>query len=127
MRARCGKESVMTTATLELKHETSEPLPGVIARLPLERRQSDRWPIDGVATAFRLGGERFGDMHELRLIDYSHSGLGAVSDTVIEPGTPVSIGFQAPGYTAKRGEVVACHPCGHGYRISIEFRASLAA
>jgi hypothetical protein len=122
------KELAMTSAALELQDQLEvEPQPGVIGHLPPERRLSDRWPLEGVATAFRLAGERFGDMHELRLIDYSPRGMGAVSHSVIEPGTIVSIGFQAPGYPAKRGEVVGCHPCGQGYRISIEFHAGLAA
>jgi len=95
--------------------------------LRFERRDVDRWPIEGVGTAFRLSGEKFGQMHDLRMLDYSDDGLGAISDTVIDPGTIVSVGFQAPGYIAKRGTVLRCTPCGEGYRVAIQFQARLAA
>jgi hypothetical protein len=95
--------------------------------LRFERRQSDRWPIGGVATAFELAGEHFGRMHTLRPADYSHHGMGAIADDVIQPGSLVSIGFQEPGYTAKRGTVVRCLPCGDGYRVGIVFEQRLAA
>jgi hypothetical protein len=95
--------------------------------LRFERRQSDRWRLDGVATAFELGGEAFGRMHTLRMLDYSDGGVGAQCDSVLPPGTPVSIGFQSPGYIARRGVVTRCRPCGEGYRIAIEFEQRLAA
>lgn len=95
--------------------------------LRFERRGIDRWQLKGIATAFRLSGDRFGAMHDLRTIDFSHDGLGAISDAVIEPGTLVSIGFQEPGYAAKRGIVLRCMPCGDGYRVAIQFEARMAA
>ncbi|HRQ76113.1 MAG TPA: PilZ domain-containing protein [Phycisphaerales bacterium] len=97
------------------------------APLRFERRSSDRWSSPGAATAFRLGGRDFGRMHELKLIDFSHHGLGAISPTVIEPGTAVSIGFQAPGCIARRGTVLRCTPCGDGYRVAVEFEMRMAA
>src|SRR4051812_43856324 len=95
--------------------------------LRFERRGVDRWPVQGTATAFRLTGERFGAMHELRMLDYSYDGLGALSNSVMEPGTLVSIGFQAPGYIAKRGVVLRCSPSGDGYHVAIQFQARMAA
>ena len=95
--------------------------------LRFERRAIDRWPLEGVATAFRLSGHRFGCAHELHTIDYSTDGLGAISQTVIEPGTIVSIGFQSPGCAPKRGTLLRCIPCGEGYRVAIQFEARLAA
>src|SRR5437868_14778379 len=77
-----------------------------------ERRAIDRWRMEGSATAFCLSGDRFGQMHDLQMLDYSHDGLGAVSETVLEPGTQVSIGFQSPGYVGKRGIVLRRMPCG---------------
>lgn len=97
------------------------------APLRFERRSSDRWPMQITATAFRLAGSDFGRMHDLRVQDFSHAGLGAISDSVIEPGTAVSIGFSEPGYIAKRGVVLRCTPCGEGYRVAIEFEARMAA
>jgi len=95
--------------------------------LRFERRQVDRWPLDGVATAFHLGGDEFGQMHTLRMADYSHAGLGAECDEPIHPGSLVSIGFQAPGYVAKRGHVVRCEPNGDGYRVAVVFEHRMAA
>jgi len=61
------------------------------------------------------------------LVDCSDDGLGAVSDTVLEPGTLVCVSFQSPGLSMKRGTVLRCTPCGNGYRIAIQFQARLAA
>ncbi len=95
--------------------------------LRFERRQHDRWPVAGVATACRLGGERFGEAQMLRMVDYSSEGLGAMSDRPLEPGAIVAVGFLAPGHTPKRGVVVRCLPCGDGYRVAIRFETRLAA
>lgn len=95
--------------------------------LRFERRAADRWPLNGAATAFCVSGEKFGQMHDMCVLDYSFDGMGALSSTPIDPGTVISIGFQAPGYTAKRGNVLRCVPCGNGYRVAIQFQARLAA
>ena len=97
------------------------------APLKFERRQSDRWPIDGVATAFQLAGDGFGQMHTLKMVDYSDGGIGAMSQTVLTPGTMVSLGFQSPGYMARRGVVHRCEPCGDGYRVAVIFEQRMAA
>ena len=54
---------------------------------------------------------------------------GPVADCVepIEPGSKVSLGFEAPGYVAKRGEVVACLELGSTFRVAIRFEQRLAA
>lgn len=92
-----------------------------------ERRGHDRWNVQGIATAFCIAGEHFGEMYELHMLDYSEQGLGATCDSAIPPGSVISIGFQAPGYLAKRGEVIQCLPCGHGYRLGIRFDSLAAA
>ncbi|MHC4946897.1 MAG: PilZ domain-containing protein [Planctomycetota bacterium] len=92
-----------------------------------ERRQGDRWSTSGAATAFRLGGDQFGLMHDLQLLDGSVGGIGAVSTTPIEPGTVVSVGFEDPTWTARRGVVVRCLPCGDGYRVGVRYEGRLAA
>ena len=92
-----------------------------------ERRQSDRWDADGVATAFELGGERFGRMHELRVVDYSPEGMGVIAASPLDPGSQVSIGFQATARLARRGTVTRCRPCDEGYHIGIQFDSRLAA
>jgi hypothetical protein len=95
--------------------------------MKFEQRQCDRWPADFAATAFELGGNSFGHMHQIRVVDYSDGGLGAISDTPIAPGSIISIGFASPGMSAKRGTVLRCTPCGNGYRLSIRFEERLAA
>jgi len=97
------------------------------APLKFERRMSDRWPADIAGTAFELGGNSFGHMHQIKVLDYSGGGLGAISDTPLNPGSVVSIGFAALGMYAKRGTVLRCTPCGEGYRISVQFEQRLAA
>jgi len=92
-----------------------------------ERRQCDRWAVDGVATAFVVGGERFGRTYRLRMQDYSDSGLGAIVDEPLTPGTAVSIDIQKPGYAARRGVVARCLPNGDGYRLAIVFELRMAA
>jgi hypothetical protein len=97
------------------------------AALRFERRRAERHAIHGVATAFVLGGDRFGEMHHLQLVDNSSAGIGARCDTVIDPGTMVTLGFSVHGYTARRGTVVRCLPCGDGYRLAIRFEQRMAA
>jgi hypothetical protein len=113
------------TKSLHQMHPVDEP--GACEPLRFERRQCDRWGLDGVATAFELAGEGFGRMHTLRMLDYSEGGLGAVSNSVIPLGATVSVGFQSPGYLAKRGVILRCMPCGEGYRVAIGFEQRMAA
>ena len=110
------------SSTSDAEYHVDAPAP-----LRFERRSQDRWPVEGVVTAVRLAGERFGEMQPLKMIDYSWDGLGATSSAPLEPGTMVSLGFQAPGYMTKRGVVVRCLPCGDGYRLAVRFDARLAA
>ncbi len=110
------------STTSDAEYHVDAPAP-----LRFERRTQDRWPVDGVVTAFRLAGDRFGERQSLKMLDYSWDGLGANSSAPLEPGTIVSLEFQAPGYMTKRGVVVRCLPCGDGYRLAIRFEALLAA
>ncbi|MCI0364872.1 MAG: hypothetical protein L0Y44_08680 [Phycisphaerales bacterium] len=95
--------------------------------LRFERRSVDRWSVRAHATAFRIGGQCFGQYCHLGVVDYCDDGLGALSDEAIEPGALVSVSFQSPGYGSKRGTVLRCVPCGHGYRVAIQFAARMAA
>lgn len=97
------------------------------APLRLERRTVDRWPAHGGAVAVCLGGSRFGTEHSLRLADCSMDGMGAYSDTVIEPGTLVSVGFQVPGMSTRQAVVLRCQPCGDGYRVGLQYAMRQAA
>jgi hypothetical protein len=85
------------------------------------------WPLRGCATAFCLGAERFGQIANLTAIRFGGGGVVADAAEEIPPGAAVSLGFEAPGYHARRGEVVACRPGSEGFRIAIRFDARLAA
>ena len=93
----------------------------------MNRRTQNRWPQNGTATAFCLAGDRFGELHDLRLFDFSEGGAGTFSRHTIEPGTVVSLGFQTSDFLARRGVSVACTPCGKGYRVAFRFEGRLAA
>lgn len=95
--------------------------------LRFERRQSDRWPAGGLAKAYRIAGERFGEAYTLRMIDSSRDGIGAMCSWPLEPGSVVSVGYPAPGYPVQTGVVLRCLPCGDGYRLAIRFDLALAA
>jgi len=96
--------------------------------IPFDRRRIERHSCGGGrATAFELGGETFGKMHDLELIDHGAEGIGAFSQTPISPGTIVSLGFDQPWLLARRGEVVWCTPCGRGYRVGLRLQMRLAA
>lgn len=92
-----------------------------------ERRQAARSPMAARATAFELAGDGFGRTHALQTVDCSASGVGAICDTAIHPGTCVTIGFDRFGGAARRGVVARCQPCGNGYRVAVVFEGRLAA
>ncbi len=97
------------------------------APLRFERRTCDRWPLAGVATVCRLGGERFGETTALKMLDYSEEGLGAICQSPIEPGAIISVAFRAPGQPSRQGVVLRCLPCGEGYHVAIRFERRWAA
>ncbi|MHC5022321.1 MAG: PilZ domain-containing protein [Planctomycetota bacterium] len=99
----------------------------VPAPLKFERRRAPRWPLSGRATACRLGGYEFGRLQDLRLMDYSDGGIGALSDSPLAPGTMISIGFEPDQLGSRRGVVRRCLPCGRGYHVAIQFDRRLAA
>ena len=112
-----------------MDHETFSGGENDLGPIPFDRRRGERHAIDsgGRATAFELGGEAFGRMHDLELIDHGAEGIGAFSQTPIPPGTLVSLGFDQPSMLARRGEVVWCVPCGRGYRVGLRLQMRLAA
>lgn len=85
------------------------------------------WDLPGCATAFCLGADIFGTMWHLTGLRYGEAGLVADCVEPIEPGSRISLGFEAPGYVAKRGEVVACRELGSSFRVAVRFEQRLAA
>ncbi len=86
-----------------------------------DRRQYCRTWLDGVATAFELKGDHFGEIHTLSTVDYSESGMGASSTDAVRCGTFLSIGFQDPGHGAKFGAVIRCERDRGGFRLGVSF------
>ena len=83
--------------------------------------------IPGSVTVFHLEGEAFGLMHEVVELRVSDEGINGRSSEPVSPGSVVSMGFEAPGFPARKGEVVGCVRCREGWQIGIEFHASTAA
>ena len=134
-----------TKTSLTLTHETGDPGASAdssdstvrrIAPAPktlddglsdAERRLDDRWRSDGSAVAYGTAGELFGQRFELKLIDESYRGVGAVSPHPVTPGTVVRVGFNRFGAIPQDGVVLRCLPCGEGYRLAILFDRRMAA
>ena len=93
----------------------------------MERRSHNRSPLDFAATALALDPGHFGQIHDLRMLDYGRGGMAALGSEPIEPGAIVTLGFAHFGYTAKRGTVVTCELLGNDYRIAVCFDDRLAA
>lgn len=81
-------------------------------------------PLPGCATVFHLDGDRFGVMHDLVELAISEQALEARSLDQVPTGSRVSLGFEAPGTPAREGHVVACDPCGDGFRVGIRLAAA---
>jgi hypothetical protein len=87
----------------------------------------ESWEIPGCATTFRLDAEDFGAMSHLTDLRFAEDGLLASTVDWIDPGAQISLGFEASGQTARRGEVIACRGDGEVHRIAIRFEHRLAA
>ena len=81
-------------------------------------------PLPGTATVFHLDGDRFGEMQDLIELSISDRALEARTTAQVAKGARVSLGFEQPGTPARQGEVVACDPCGDGFRIGITLAAA---
>jgi len=85
------------------------------------------WELPGCATTFRLDAGDFGAMSHLTELRLAEDGLLASTVDWIDPGASISLGFEASGQTARRGEVIACRRDGEVHRIAIRFNQRLAA
>jgi hypothetical protein len=81
-------------------------------------------PLSGTATIFHLDGERFGEMHDLVELAISDDALEGRATAPVPAGASVSLGFEALGTIARRGEVVQCDACGEGWRIGIRLASA---
>ena len=87
----------------------------------------DAHEIPGSATVFHLEGDQFGLMHEVVELSLCGEGVEAISNDPMAPGAIVSLGFEAPGQHARRGEIVGCVRCESGWKIGIAFDGQVAA
>ncbi|MDG2021311.1 MAG: hypothetical protein P8J59_05125 [Phycisphaerales bacterium] len=81
-------------------------------------------PLSGTATIFHLDDERFGEMHDLVELAISEEALEGRAASPMPAGASVSLGFEAPGTVARRGEVIQCDACGEGWRIGIRLASA---
>lgn len=84
-------------------------------------------PLSGAVTVFHLEGDRFGSMHEVVELSLSEVGVEGFSAEPVAPGAVVSLGFEAPGHPARRGEIIGCVRCDGGWKVGIEFDVREAA
>jgi hypothetical protein len=87
----------------------------------VERRGAPREAVSGAATMFCLGARHFGEIHPMRLLDYSHDGACLVGEAPIEPGCRITIGFEPMQCLAGRGVVLRSEPCDDGYHVAVRF------
>ena len=83
--------------------------------------------IPGTVTVFHLEGEQFGSMQEVVELRLSEIGVEGMSPERVELGGAVSLGFEAPGHLARRGEIIGCVQCEGGWKVGIEFDIREAA
>lgn len=95
--------------------------------LRFERRRNARTACSGTAIVTDLSGEHWGERHDVDLVDLGAGGLGAISDRPMPPGTAVSVVMRDKLHGFRRGVVVRCLPCGHGYRLGLAFEQRMAA
>jgi hypothetical protein len=99
----------------------------VVEGLKISPRPVEGEVIDGVATLFRLGGERFGEMHELTDL-LEHDGLlSGFSTQPIDVGALVTIGWEDSLRCACKGVVAFSMRTGEGWRFTIDLDSALAA
>ena len=124
--------SIFDRPTLKLVDPDGEEFSDV---LPMERRTDSRFVISGRVTAVRASrpqGERLNKICSLQLLNMSDTGVGAISQEPIEPGSSISIFFPPHGPEQgfdTCGEVVRCtaRPGEQGYDIGVRMYARAAA
>lgn len=101
--------------------------------LPFERRLHHRRSIHGRVTAIRTprpGQEQPAMICPLTLCDMSDTGLGAISQEPLEPGSTITVLFPPHGPEKGfdlYGKVVRCNTRSEGHEIGIQFSRQVAA
>ena len=123
----------MSHALKLVTHSPGIPAPAAPRdTLRFERRRAERHALTGRATAVSHGVDECtqGRIRSLQMTNISDSGLGAVCQDAVPPGTPITVFF--PPHGPERGfdavgRVVRCTPRGYGHEIGIRFENKPAA
>ena len=107
--------------------DLESPTITVVDGLRITTRASEASILDGAATLFRLAGEEFGRMHELRELRVHDGRLHGTCPTPISIGAMVTIGWEDPSMVACRGVVAMSLPGSEGWFITVELDSALAA
>ena len=108
--------------------ETFEaPTITVVDGLKISPQAVEGEKLNGIATIFRLAGERFGGMHELNNLRVLEGRLIGRSEHPIETGALVTIGWEDPSRCACQGTVALALRTGDGWSVTIELDSALAA
>lgn len=120
----------MAGALLKLAQTHASP---VAQTLRFEQRRSPRYHVTGRATAvtpLSPSEGRHSRIRSLQLINMSDTGLGAICQDALEPGTSVAIFLPPHGPDHGLdiyGQVVRCTPKDYGHEIGIRFDVRPAA
>lgn len=83
--------------------------------------------IPGIVTIFRLGGDSFGEMHELQNLREHEGRLSGWSEQPVETGALVTIGWEDSTRIACQGVVALSMRTANGWRVTIDLNSALAA
>jgi hypothetical protein len=95
-------------------------------QIKLERRRSPRHVVEELVTAVFKGDDRIG-VTRLLVVDASHTGLGACSETFLEPGTRVTLTTRGVPMPHKAGTVVRCIKSAQGFLLGVRFDTTKTA
>ena len=99
----------------------------VVDGLKISSQRIEGQTPHGLATLFRLGGEKFGRMHQIRNLRVHDGRLYGVSHEPIDVGALVTIGWEDTTWSACRGVVAMSLRDANGWFVTIELDSALAA
>lgn len=101
-----------------------------ITQLNVERRRHSRTRVQMAVDCVRLDPDGGNVMDSIHIVDVSQGGMGAVSDRAFYPGQRVLLHLpstQDGGQRNIHATVVRCRHRNEGFRIGMQFDASVAA
>ncbi|MFP4145420.1 MAG: PilZ domain-containing protein [Phycisphaeraceae bacterium] len=124
---------MVTNLATTSEQQASEPTPSYrFSNHQMEKRRSVRQVISGKVTALVKTSvlRRRQRICSLELLNISDTGLGAISQEAVEPGSRISVFFPPHGFERGYdliGTVVRCHRGDTGHELGIELHAKMAA